>query len=170
MCFCLFIFSTLRETKILALSLYLVIIECTDWHRLNGVTNEHNSETILSRNDSPSDCLHMTLAYKHHFVWRSQNASPCIDSKVTFNDEWIASRVRDHFRTRASESQIHFPPPTVMPNVFNNLAITRPSKTDWHQMNHPLNTTAWTYFHTQAHSWSYLYCCAMYFESICFSI
>ena len=57
--------------------------------------------------------------------------SPCTGTGVNFNYERIASRVSARFRTRASESQNHLPPSTVTSNV---LAMTRPSKTDWHQL------------------------------------
>ena len=43
---------------------------------------EHNSESILSRNDSPLDCLHLALACRYYFVWRRhENMSPRTGSR-----------------------------------------------------------------------------------------
>ena len=48
----------------------------------------------------------------------------------------IASRVTAQFRTRASESQRHLPPPTGFVQRLDHSPMTRPAyKTDWHQLN-----------------------------------
>ena len=74
--------------------------------------------------------------YIYNFVWRRhENMSPCTGSRMNSNYERNASRVGAQFRTRASESQRHFPPPTLMSNVQRYSVMTRPSKTDWHQLN-----------------------------------
>ena len=79
---------------------------------------EYKSQSILSRNDSPLDCLHLLLAYRYYFAWRRHgNISPCTGSRVNSNYVWIASRVGTQFRTRVSESQRQFPPPTVMSHL-----------------------------------------------------
>ena len=60
---------------------------------------EHNSELILSRNNSPLDCLHLALVYRYYFVWRRhENMSPCTGSRVISNYERIASRVESQFQ------------------------------------------------------------------------
>ena len=39
---------------------------------------EHNSESILNRNGSPLDCLHLALVCRYYFVWkRYENMSLC---------------------------------------------------------------------------------------------
>ena len=78
---------------------------------------EQNSELILSRNNSPLDCLHLALAHRYHFVWRRhENMSLCTGSRVISNYERIASRVVTQFQV--SKYQRHLPPTTVMPNVL----------------------------------------------------
>ena len=57
--------------------------------------------------------LNMILRWKRH-----ENISPCIGSRVNSKYEGIALRVGAQFRTQASESQRHLPPPTVMSNVL----------------------------------------------------
>ena len=85
----------------------------------------------------------MVFSSWYHFVWsRHNNMSPCTGSKVNSNYERIASRVGTQFRTRASESQKHLPPPTVVSKVLT----TRPWPTRQNglasaEQYHTLNTT-----------------------------
>ena len=62
---------------------------------------DHNSESILGRNDSPLSCLHLALAYRYYFVWRRHdNMPPFTGSMVNTNYEWIASWGGCQWRTR----------------------------------------------------------------------
>ena len=66
------------------------------------------------------------FADDYYFVWRRHENMPvCTGSRVNSNYERIASRVGARFRTRASGSQRHLPPPTVSPNVPNHSSMTQ---------------------------------------------
>ena len=95
----------------------------------------YNSESILSRNDTPLGYLHLALAYRYHFVWRKrEDISLCTDSKVNTNYERIASWSGYQCWTRDPRILMTPLASHCCSQCLNQPAMTHPFKTDWHQL------------------------------------